>query len=72
MVKIIVDGDKNRLKKYKRFECRDCGCIFIADNTEYQDCSTQRDGVMFQIKCPCCNKSVYNYSYETIENGGYR
>ena len=66
-MKILVQGNKDRLKKNKKFECRYCGCVFIADNTEYRDESTQKDGPMFTIECPCCNKSVWSYSTDCVE-----
>lgn len=65
-MKILVPGDLSRLKKYKRFECRKCGCVAIADNTEYRDISSQHEGVMFVAVCPCCGSSVYNYSYDYV------
>lgn len=68
MVKILKQGDLNRLKKYKKFECDQCGCEFIADNTEYRNVSTQRDGPAFVIVCPCCNKNAYNNSSEYISS----
>ena len=65
-MKILVQGDKNRLLKYKEFKCQDCGCVFIADQTEYKDISNQKDGPIFTIKCPCCNRSVFNTTYEFL------
>ena len=35
-MKIIKEGDLNKLKKIKRFECKECGCIFEADKNEYK------------------------------------
>ena len=34
-MKIIRNGDKNKLKRIQTFNCDFCGCIFEADNTEY-------------------------------------
>jgi len=35
-MKIIKEGNLNKLKKIKRFECRECDCIFDADKNEYK------------------------------------
>ena len=34
-MKIIVEGDARKVLTIRRFECRYCGCVFEADNTEY-------------------------------------
>lgn len=65
-MKILVPGDKNRLRKYKKFKCMDCGCVFIADKGEYKDQSTQRDGPMFAIECPCCGRTTWTYTTQTV------
>lgn len=70
-MKILVMGDPNRLKKYKKFECSECGCVLIADRTEYINCSSQRDGAAFTINCPCCRKKVYDYTYDYISYDEY-
>lgn len=56
-MRILVQGDKNRLKKHKRFKCTYCGCIFIADHTEYENKSNERVGAMFVARCPCCESA---------------
>lgn len=65
-MKILKQGNLSKLHKYKKFECSDCGCIFLADQTEYINCSNQREGSMFRIECPCCKRNVWNYSEETV------
>lgn len=65
-MRIIKEGDLNRIKKYKKFECDKCGCEFVADHNEYSDCSNQHDGPVFKYigVCPTCgNNNIYNYSY---------
>ena len=63
---IIKEGDLNKLKKFKYFKCPKCGCEVVADNTEYTDCSTQREGPMFQVMCPTCSNWAMNYSYDYV------
>jgi hypothetical protein len=51
-VKIIKQGEK--AVGTVRFECRSCGCIFEADEGEYE-CY---DVPIVFAKCPCCGKDV--------------
>lgn len=67
MIIILKRGDPDKLKKYKMFKCDKCDCEFIADNKEYSNISTQRDGPLFQIPCPTCANWVYNNSYEYVD-----
>lgn len=58
-MKIIKQGDINRLKEIKRFECKSCGCIFEAENAEYKREYSQRDDCgWYAIKCPTCQTWV--------------
>ena len=55
----IVDSET------KRFECKACGCIFEADNTEYCE-SYSMELVLgcspaYKCVCPTCKKLVYTY-----------
>lgn len=65
-MKILTPGNKDRLKKYRKFECEHCGCVFIADKDEYKDESTQKDGPMYSAKCPCCENRVWSYATECV------
>lgn len=56
---IIVEGDCSRLKKTKRFECEECGCIFEADKDEYKYCGSQREGDEWYCICPTCGNKTY-------------
>lgn len=69
-MKILTPGNKDRLKKHKKFECTYCGCVFIADNTEYDDVSSQKDGAMYSASCPCCKYPVWSYSTECVLPNG--
>jgi RNase P subunit RPR2 len=58
-LRIIKHGDVNRLKQIKRFECKSCGCIFEADNSEYKHEFSQREMCgWYSVQCPTCNKYV--------------
>lgn len=55
-MKIIQSGDLKRLKKVIRFQCKECGCVFEADCTEYKWQYSQRENVgWYEIKCPTCD-----------------
>lgn len=57
-MKIIKEGDLNRLKKIKRFECKECGCVFKAEKDEYK-LGNQYNDEYYYCKCPCCHQIVY-------------
>lgn len=67
---ILKQGNISRTKKYKKFVCKECGCELVADNTEYCDCSSQRDGPAFRFLgiCPTCgNDYICDFSYDLYE-----
>lgn len=66
-MKILIQGNKDRLKKHKKFNCTYCGCVFVADSSEYEDKSNQREGPMFLVKCPCCKYPVWCNSNDCVE-----
>lgn len=55
---IIVEGDLNKLVEHKIFHCRHCGCIFEADNTEYE-INTDYNPIYYSCICPTCENRVY-------------
>ena len=56
-MEIIKPGDLDKLKQIKRFECRKCGCIFTADNTEYE-IDDQYSQEYYSCDCPTCGNQV--------------
>lgn len=69
---IIKRGDVRRLDKYKAFECRGCGCVFVAKQTEYYNESSQRDGTTrYSCVCPTCAAWAYTYSEACIDIEAY-
>lgn len=57
-MKIIIPGDATRLKKIKSFTCKECGCVFEADKTEYRS-ESQYNEEYYACKCPTCGQWVY-------------
>lgn len=58
-IKIIQHGDLNRLKHTIEFTCKDCGCVFEADQGDYTFQYSQREDCgWYAIKCPFCDKWV--------------
>ena len=50
------------------FECRECGCIFEADKTEYQyrkECICSDYVDVYTCECPDCNNVVEERLWET-------
>jgi len=57
-MKIIKEGDLNKIKKIRRFKCEKCGCIFEAEEDEYK-CGNQYNEIYYYCSCPCCNQTAY-------------
>ena len=57
-MKILKPGDLSLIKRTKRFECRNCGCIFQADKDEYK-INHQYNEEYAYCQCPFCHKTVY-------------
>ena len=52
---IIKPGKLDSIYKPMIFECYLCGCVFKADNTEYQrQFSKATRKSWYEIKCPTC------------------
>lgn len=61
-MRILKQGFQNR--KVKKFSCKNCGCEFEADNTEYQTAGQiayQYDGTTATCKCPGCGRISNSY-----------
>lgn len=58
-MKILRKGNLENLKNPKRFECKDCGCLFEATKEEYK-VDTQSDKPKYYCECPTCKTRV-NY-----------
>lgn len=66
---IIKPGNLDFLKGTKKFECRNCGCVFEADKNEYS-CGSQYNDVFYICDCPCCGSIAYHKEAreKTFEN----
>lgn len=55
-VRIIRNGDLNKVKQTLKFECKACGCVFEADREDYKFEFSQRENTSwYEIKCPYCD-----------------
>lgn len=61
-MEIITKG--SYFAKKIKFECKTCGCVFLANETEYKPaCSLAQmhDNIQYECECPCCGYIVYSY-----------
>lgn len=58
-MEIIQPGNLQTTLKPKRFICSNCGCVFIADCTEYEYAGMQYNQPYYKCLCPTCCKYVY-------------
>lgn len=66
-MKIIKQGEVKRKLKPLQFECRECGCVFEADNTEYKFSHADlypgelddEEILVYYCLCPTCDSKVY-------------
>lgn len=57
-MRIIRKGSLELPKKIKRFHCKECGCIFEAEKSEYQF-GIQYNETYYYCQCPTCGKITY-------------
>lgn len=68
-MKIIKNGSKERMLNIRRFECINCGCIFEADDSEYEE-KEDYNGISqigseyaykyYYCECPFCKQNTNN------------
>lgn len=59
-LRIIREGDLNKLKRSMQFECQYCGCVFEAERTEYEyEYSQREDCAWYRSVCPTCGKPIW-------------
>ena len=56
-MKIIKEGNLEKLNKTKRFACEYCGCIFEANITEYK-LGVDHNETYAYAKCPTCSNTA--------------
>ena len=57
-MKIIKEGNLDKLMRVKRFKCDCCDCIFTANHKEYIIDSQYNEEYYYCI-CPCCDNRAY-------------
>jgi len=62
---IIRQGDPDAAKEYKRFECKRCRCVWIAEKGEYKS-GMQYNELYYHSSCPTCGKEAYIPEYPTF------
>lgn len=55
---ILRKGDINKINRIKRFNCKNCGCLFEANKDEYR-VGSQYNEEYYYCKCPFCHEFVY-------------
>lgn len=55
-MKIIQDGNPDKLKEIVRFTCKKCDCIFEAEKGEYKT-DSQYNETYYICECPFCHNS---------------
>ena len=67
-MKVLVQGRK--LKRYKRFECKVCDCVFLADRKEHKFdgrfFTNERYYDRYSFACPNCGDTVYSTAEDEI------
>jgi hypothetical protein len=58
-MEIIKPGNLQTTLKPKTFMCFNCGCVFMADCTEYEYAGMQYNQPYYKCLCPTCCKYVY-------------
>lgn len=57
VIKIIKPGKKPDTTE--RFECSYCGCVFEADEDDYEKEYSWRNDYYLKIDCPCCGYIIH-------------
>lgn len=57
-MKVLKRGDKHLKKTVYETTCYNCDSVIEFEEHEVK-CSTHRNELCFQFKCPVCNKAIY-------------
>jgi hypothetical protein len=56
----IIKPGMNQKPEVMRFDCGNCGCIFIAEGEEFIKLETNDKTVaVYQCECPNCQKRIW-------------
>ncbi len=61
-MRIIKRGEYSECRRLQVFGCKRCGCVFEANNREYEAASQVEsvfDGIIAKCRCPQCGTMVY-------------
>lgn len=67
-MKILKEGNIEKINKTKYFLCRNCGCVWTANKDEYKT-DTQYNQEYYTCKCPFenCGETGFAISKEVAE-----
>lgn len=62
-MKIIKSGTEDLYKKTKKFRCKNCTCVFEADESEYEtddwyNLNEFVNETYFSAECPWCGNTI--------------
>lgn len=60
-IMVLLPGVDNSYKEAKRFDCKYCGCAWIADDKEYRHYREYSGRDVFFMDCPCCERIANRY-----------
>ena len=64
-ITIIKAGTKKKHEPIE-FKCYKCGCIFTADEEDYEEEFSIGNTSYLKIDCPCCGHSVIQHTTKEI------
>ena len=65
-MKILKRGKKERIKTFQ-FECRKCGCIFIAEEQETRIIMNE-NGTFYRVcDCPWCGQDLQKIDLDLVD-----
>lgn len=57
----LIPGIDPSYIEAKRFDCKHCGCAFVANDKEFLQYKDLYGRTVFFMNCPCCNNVVRRY-----------
>lgn len=58
MIRIIKNGNINKINQTREFKCNVCDCVFTADKEDYEVFYSQIHGDWVRINCPFCHHEI--------------
>lgn len=61
-MRVLKEGDPDRLDPAYKIECRKCGCLFECRRSETETGYDQREGGSWcKVSCPSCKTPLFYY-----------